>query len=208
MIVVEKIKKFESLNRRTHKRKNNDFPIETVVIKRSSVPLTEEETKVLVKGLNYAVAPKKFPKEEIICEVEAVIRRIPAVKAEEVRQDIARVLKTATPPKSNLTMNERRALRTIREKPDIIILPTDKGNATVVMDRKEYDDKIKSLLDPATYKKIKKDPIEKIVRKMKELVKTTEIPADQQESLFVQAPVPPRIYGLLKIHKPALLSVP
>nr|XP_022909662.1 uncharacterized protein LOC111420848 [Onthophagus taurus] len=105
------------------------------------------------------------------CEVEAAIRRIPAVKAEEIRQDIARVLKTARPPKSNLTLNE---------KPG----------------------KIKSLSNPATYKKIKNDPTEKIVRKMKELVKSTEIPADQQKSLFVQAPVPPRIYGLPKIHKP------
>ncbi|XP_071054163.1 uncharacterized protein [Onthophagus taurus] len=70
------------------------------------------------------------------------------------------------------------------------------------MDRKEYDDKMINLLDPATYRKIKKDPTDKIVRKMKELIKSTGIPAEQQKGLFVQAPVPPRIYGLPKIHKP------
>ncbi|XP_071052952.1 uncharacterized protein [Onthophagus taurus] len=69
------------------------------------------------------------------------------------------------------------------------------------MDKKEYDDKM-NLLEPATYRRIKKDPTDKIVRKMKDLIKSTGITAEQQRGLFVQAPVPPRIYGLPKIHKP------
>ncbi|XP_071053515.1 uncharacterized protein [Onthophagus taurus] len=96
---------------------------------------------------------------------------------------------------------EKKALRSIKEKSEIVVLPADKGNATVVMDRKEYDDKMMNLLDPA-YRKIKKDLTDKIVRKMKELIKTTGIPAEQQKGVFVQAPIPPRIYGLPKIHKP------
>ncbi|XP_071054397.1 uncharacterized protein [Onthophagus taurus] len=127
---------------------------------------------------------------------------MPALKTEEIRQEVARVLKSAKPPKSNLTVGEKKALRSIKEKSEIVVLPADKGNATVVMDRKEYDDKMMNLLDPATYRKIKKDPTDKIVRKMKQLIKSTGIPAEQQKGLFVQAPVPPRIYGLPKIHKP------
>ena len=48
-----------------------------------------------------------------------------------------------------------------------------------------------NLLDPATYRKTKKDSTDNIVRKMKELIKSTDIPPVQQKSLFVQAPVPP-----------------
>ncbi|XP_071051394.1 uncharacterized protein [Onthophagus taurus] len=59
------------------------------------------------------------------------------------------------------------------------------------MDKKEYDDKMMNLLETATYRKIKKD-----------LIKSTGIAAKQQKGLFLQAPVPPRIYGLPKIHKP------
>ncbi|XP_071052133.1 uncharacterized protein [Onthophagus taurus] len=146
--------------------------------------------------------PKKVPNEEIICEVEAAVRGMPALKADEIRQEVARVLKSAKPPKSNLTVGEKTALRSIKEKSEIVVLPANKGNGTVVIDRKEYDDKMMNLLNPATYRKIKKDPIDRIVRKMKELIKSTGIPAEQQKGLFVQAPVPPRIYGLPKIHKP------
>nr|XP_022912150.1 uncharacterized protein LOC111423134 [Onthophagus taurus] len=172
------IKKFESLERRSQKKIGNSLPVETIVINRSNVPLTKDETSVLAKGLNYAIAPKKVPKEEIICEVEAAVRGMPALKAEEIRQEVAR------PPKSNLTVGEKTALPSIKEKSEIVVLPADKGNATVVMDRKEYDDKMMNLLDPVTYRKIKKDPTDKIVRKMKELIKSTGIPAEQQKVKF------------------------
>ncbi|XP_071054396.1 uncharacterized protein [Onthophagus taurus] len=149
------IKKFESLERRSQKKKGNSLPVETIVINRSNIPLTKDKTSVLAKGLNYAIAPKKVPKEEIICEVEAAVRGMPTLKAEEIRQEVTRVLKSAKPPKSNLTVGEKKALRSIKEKSEIVVLPADKGNATVVMDRKEYDDKMLNLLHPATYRKIK-----------------------------------------------------
>ncbi|XP_071057544.1 uncharacterized protein [Onthophagus taurus] len=149
------IKKFESLERRSQKKKGNSLPVETIVINRSNIPLTKDETSVLAKGLNYAIAPKKVPKEEIICEVEAAVRGMSTLKAEEIRQEVTRVLKSAKPPKSNLMVGEKKALRSIKEKSEIVVLPADKGNATVVMDRKEYDDKMLNLLHPASYRKIK-----------------------------------------------------
>nr|XP_022900899.1 uncharacterized protein LOC111413983 [Onthophagus taurus] len=120
------IKKIESLERRSQKKKSNSLPVETIVIIRSNVPLTKDETSVLAKALNYAIAPKKVPKEEIICEVEAAVRGRPALKAKEIRQEVARVLKSAKPPKSNLTVGEKKALRSIKEKSEIIVLPADK----------------------------------------------------------------------------------
>ncbi|XP_071052554.1 uncharacterized protein [Onthophagus taurus] len=107
---------------------------------------------------------------------------MPALKTEEIRQEVARVLKSAKPPKSNLTIGEKKALRSIKEKSEIVVLPADKGNTTVVMERKEYDDKMMNLLDPATYRKIKRDPTDKIVRKMKELIKSTGILRTTEDS--------------------------
>lgn len=37
--------------------------------------------------------------------------------------------------KSNLTKSELNALKPIKNEPDIIILPADKGNATVILDK-------------------------------------------------------------------------
>ena len=42
---------------------------------------------------------------------------------------------------------------------DQVILPADKGNATVVMERKDYDGKVRGLLnDTTTYQRLPKDP--------------------------------------------------
>ena len=50
---------------------------------------------------------------------------------------------------------------------NIVVLPPDKGRATVVMDREDYNTKIKALLDDRnTYKPMAKDPTSALERKM------------------------------------------
>ena len=52
-------------------------------------------------------------------------------------------------------------LKLQKEKP-IIILPTEKGKATVIMETAEYQEKNTKLLsDKATYETLKKDPTKK-----------------------------------------------
>ena len=59
----------------------------------------------------------------------------------------------------NITSNELRDLKQLKEDRDIIVLPADKGGAVVVLDRIEYDRKIRALLDDSTtYRTIQKDP--------------------------------------------------
>ena len=48
----------------------------------------------------------------------------------------------------------------------IIILPADKGNATVVMDRVEYSKKLADLIGNGGYCKVKKDPTLKTEKKL------------------------------------------
>jgi hypothetical protein len=49
----------------------------------------------------------------------------------------------------------------LREDEDLIIHPTDKGRATVIMSTKDYCGKMKELFSESTYKVIKKDPASK-----------------------------------------------
>ena len=62
----------------------------------------------------------------------------------------------------NLTKDELHALRGLRNDKDIVILPADKGRVTVVtvvMDKKDYIDKMDSLVnDKQTYELLKRDP--------------------------------------------------
>ena len=54
------------------------------------------------------------------------------------------------------TRKERMALKNLKENRDIVILPADQGNDTVVMDSNQYEQKMRDLLDDPVYKKIKR----------------------------------------------------
>ena len=61
--------------------------------------------------------------------------------------------------KPNLYIEKIKALQELKKDQTISILPADKGRATVVMDRSDYEDKIQNILkDTKTYEPLKKDP--------------------------------------------------
>lgn len=49
------------------------------------------------------------------------------------------------------------AIEALQNNTEIIILPVNKGNATVVMDKFEYSKKLSNLFRDGSYSKIKKD---------------------------------------------------
>ena len=82
-------------------------------------------------------------------------------------------------------------------------------NATVMMYRKEYHKKCVALLQPPTYTMLKKDPTQKIKRKVLEalieLKKKGVINKPMFERLRPTSSKASRFYGLPKIHKPETL---
>ena len=68
------------------------------------------------------------------------------------------------------------ALKEMKGWDDEVILPADKGNATVMMERGDYEGKVRELLnDTSTYRRLPKDPTQaqetKISRMLRELHK-------------------------------------
>ena len=63
-----------------------------------------------------------------------------------VRQTLVRVKQ----PPPNLTRKQWKAIRNLRNDSSIMILPADKGNATVLMDKKTYD-KIYKIISEGNY---------------------------------------------------------
>ena len=107
----------------------------------------------------------------------------------------------------NLLPQERRAIKSLQKDERILVLPANKGWATVVMDRAKYDGKMSSLLDdPKTYKKLAKDPTPGLERKMNgmllRLKKSGSIPGALYDRLQSSAGGLPLLYGLPKVHKP------
>ena len=99
---------------------------------RQLIPLEEE---VLVLGLSFAIAPRSIPFEDIIAATEATAHRLEQSTSDALRTDMAEVLRKAKPLKSNMSFKQRSAVRALRNDSNIVIVPADKGKATVVMDR-------------------------------------------------------------------------
>ncbi|XP_069354553.1 uncharacterized protein [Maniola hyperantus] len=173
------------------------------VVNLSSVPIEENVLNALSKGLNFALTPRNIPIESIVCSIEDTIVRnsIPAREAECLRQDIATFLRRAKLPQSNINREDRTALLDIRNNKDILILPADKGNATVIVDTEVYEDKINQLLaDTNTYKKVNYNPTARTTNKIIKLLQALN-DKNLLSQLRPHNSTSPKIYGLPKIHK-------
>ncbi len=177
------------------------------VINHSSRQLNLIEKKALSKGLNFTPAPKSIPIPRIVAAVETGLRKVPSSEAELARINIIGALTKAKPPPSNITTEEYRAIKDLKKDNSILILPADKGRATVILDKSEYHQKILSMLsDDKTYKKLKRDPALALERKMNSLLLSLKRAGSLPDALYYRlrssAKTTPLLYGLPKIHKP------
>ena len=184
--------KFEKLRDARH---TTPLDPKKVVKNFSSRSLTDDEERVLALGLNYAVAPKQVPYQEIIVATEATARQLDAESAKTLRVRVSDALRTARPPQSNLDKGMKKALKDLKKDEEIVILPADKGNATVVMDRSEYLTKMNGMLEEDTYKELKRDPTSRvetrITKKLKELEKKGYISDKERKFLSPHCSNPP-----------------
>ncbi|XP_037529333.1 uncharacterized protein LOC119406675 [Rhipicephalus sanguineus] len=187
------------------KEPRNDSRTTKSVVNLSSRQLSEHEASVLSKGHNFnTTTPPPLP--QIIAAVEYGIQHIDSDSRDNVRLKAIGILsKLPARPRGNLTKPEKEALQELRKDSTITILPADKGNSTVILDRKSYEDKIKNLLNNPEYVKLTKDPTPRIQRELNKLL--ADIFKDHPESrtlylrLICRNGSAPGFYGLPKIHK-------
>ena len=86
-----------------------------------------------------------------------------------------------------------------------MVLPADKGRASVVMDTATYQAKISTLIENGPYQLLNKDPTDRLTRKLSEKLLTLKRNGHLSEAVYNKIrprhKQPPRIYGLPKIHK-------
>ena len=106
---------------------------------------------ILNKAGNLAIMPDTIPTENIIANIERAIRSFPECKAEEIRCESNRIVRKAKTLECNIKHCEKLAIKVLNNNKNILMLPADTGNATVVMETDNYKRKILDLLDPDTY---------------------------------------------------------
>ena len=156
----------------------------------SSRHLEDPHLSALSKGLNFAPAPGSIPKAHLVASVEAAIGRAKASDSEAAKARmnvIGAISRTRLPPR-NLMPKEAPALKDLAKDDSILVLPADKGKATVVMDRADYDAKMELMLnDESAYQPLKKDPTTSLEKKMNarllQLSQMDRLPSDVYSKL-------------------------
>ncbi|KAG8237323.1 hypothetical protein J437_LFUL014488, partial [Ladona fulva] len=193
------IKKFNKISE--HNTTTESPDTRRILINLSKEELDEDMKSVLSKGLNFVPTPKNIPYKDFIGGIEGAVRKLTLEVAEEVRNEVSMALKRAVQPKANLTRGEREALNKLRRNTSLVVLPADKGNATVLLTREEYKEKLLHILEDSAYRLINRDPTDSIMRKTSSLIRQSGLPEETIRKIRPEAGIPPRLYGLPKIHK-------
>ena len=103
----------------------------------------------------------------------------------------------------------RDALKNLKEEESIMVLPADKGHASVVMDTDAYRAKMSTLIENGPYQLLNKDQTDRLTRKLSEKLLTLKrsgyLPeAVYNKILFLSCRNLPRLYKIT--HDQSTLS--
>ena len=178
------------------------------VINKSEYNLTGAQTKLLGKGMNFAVSPQTNDAvvNDYIVATEVACAGLNNSEASQLRAEVVGALKSTNNAKSNITKEERQALKQLQKEESILILPADKGRATVVLDKQEYKEKVNIMLsDQKTYEKLNHDPTARYKRKLVNILTTlkkdNKISEKKYWKLYPTVENIPRMYCTPKVHK-------
>ena len=200
--LLEAKKKQETSAKEAHSEDQRD----RWVINLSHTELSTHQKNVLAKGLNFAITPNHLPKEDFVVTVEKACRSMEEEVAEGFRNEVLGTLRSAKCPQSNLTVQEQQAVSDLKSNPMVMVLPADKGRATVVLDKAEYEEKVLHMLsDEKTYQKLKKDPTTSYKGKLVSILSRLKDEGKLSDDLYIQlyptSEKIPQLYCLPKVHK-------
>ena len=82
-------------------------------------------------------------------------------------------------------------MKTLKENTNLTILPADKGNATVILNTTDYKQKITSLLEDPSYRRLARDPTDSMERKTTLLLKKSSLTEETCKQLRPAGSRPP-----------------
>ena len=203
-------RKFDTLLAKSHLKpaKVSSSMQDKKVVNLTDTSLNEDEKQLLMKGLNFVPTPTSVPMASFISSIESSLSKanLPNELISLTRKQVVNLLARSRPPPSNMPPNLRKALLSLCCKQHLVILPADKGRATVVMDKHTYESKMESMLSDAnTYERLKRDPVSSLERQLNSLLMDLKKQGLISKRLFDQLRSSvghtPYICGLPKVHK-------
>ncbi|KFD67390.1 hypothetical protein M514_20426 [Trichuris suis] len=138
--------------------------------------------------------------------------QVPRGKAAEIRGALLDILSRSNhKAASNTTAEERRILKRLRQRTDLVITKADKGNVVVLLHKGTYLEKMNELLKSDIYTPIAEDPTDVVRKTLISLLQyfehetdDTQLPKIRNYIHYICNSQCPEIYGLPKIHKPGV----
>ena len=159
-----------------------------------SVPVDEEsdeQCELNAKVSNRFYNPSQDPSKVLATYISAM------------KKDVSDMMNKPNYEKPHMTVEERAALKSLKDRKDVIIQSADKGGKVVVMNRGEYTEKCTAdLSNNEFYQVMESDPtpryIENIHQSIADLRSQETI--TENEAKFLSDPLVPTFYDLPKIH--------
>nr|VZI34207.1 unnamed protein product [Spirometra erinaceieuropaei] len=171
----------------------------------SSKELTKDQMQVLRHESSFNTADAK--PANMIAAVKSILCHTQTTEENKslIRHEVSSLL-MAHRPRGVLSEFERNALRELKPDKDLVIVPADKGRFTVVLDRTDYLQKTKGLLeDRQFYVPCATNPLKALTREINATLSSLEnsvaiTPTDRcmarpQDTALA------RFYGLPRVHK-------
>ena len=189
-----------------------DLPIKTdAYLNLSSKELSNDQKDFLNLGLNFHMHSRHSPYQkntELELLFQSVIKLQKAGKVNINHALRPQLLAEGTIHRKGrltgvVTPKFRAAAKQLREDEDIIIRKADKSSVYVILDRKDYNDKLDTILsDESKFKRITKDPTSEVKKEANRLI--TAANAENGGVHFkkiVGEYKPGYLYGNVKVHK-------
>ncbi|XP_065642467.1 uncharacterized protein LOC136074096 [Hydra vulgaris] len=124
--------------------------------------------------------------------------------AQDLRKNVLKELKMGKKISQNLTREQRKALKEIKENKLVDIYLFDKGNGFVRIEHEKALERIRDQIGQT--KVLSEDPTSSYAIKIKtyisQLNKKQRFSKTEYDSIYPSDPIPPRMYGLIKANKP------
>ena len=203
------MKKFQNLRDMQNKnvgsqQKRTKAPLLNLV--GDEIPKHHEE--LLNLGPKFVPTEERIPFMDVISTTESSALKLEygkkTAEAQTLRKDVLSILKMAKPVKDNLTKEQRKAIKEIKKDDEVRIYPFDKGSGLVRIRKEDAIEKIREQIGNTTI--LSEDPTKTFATNIKSLLcklrKKGRFSDKEYEKLYPSDPVPPRMYGTVKAHKP------
>jgi len=127
---------------------NEPMILEGFVKNFSTQPITDDELSLLNKGLQFALPPIKPPVEDLCVDIMASVWNLPEEAQDGINHASFNIVKKVMTSKIKTDENVlhlHNVAKGLRLKP-VVIAKADKSNNVVILDEKDYEDKVMKLI--------------------------------------------------------------